>query len=111
MHTNDNCPPALRGLTAADQAFLDDYFGVCPHCEKTDGYVNAGSTHVFYCDEHKVSWIAGANLFSGWRDETEEEQRKKYKHIETHKRDPHLWVTVLAVILYFAIVTIVVLIR
>jgi hypothetical protein len=33
------------------------------------------------------------------------------RDIETHKRDPHLWVTVLAVILYFAIVTIVVLIR
>ena len=33
------------------------------------------------------------------------------RDIETHKRDPHLWVTVFALILYFAIVTIVVLIR
>ena len=33
------------------------------------------------------------------------------RDIETHKRDPHFWVTVLGVILYFAIVTIVVLIR
>jgi hypothetical protein len=33
------------------------------------------------------------------------------RDIETQKRDPHLWITVLAVILYFAIVTIVVLIR
>jgi hypothetical protein len=33
------------------------------------------------------------------------------RDIETHKRDPHLWVTVLALILYCAIVTIVVLIR
>jgi hypothetical protein len=33
------------------------------------------------------------------------------RDIETHKSDPHLWVTVLALILYFAIVTIVVLIR
>ena len=33
------------------------------------------------------------------------------RDIETHKRDPHLWVTVLALILYFVIVTIVVLIR
>ena len=33
------------------------------------------------------------------------------RDIETHKRDPHLWVTVLALILYCAIVMIVVLIR
>ena len=33
------------------------------------------------------------------------------RDIETHKRDPHLWVTVLALILYCAIVAIVVLIR
>jgi len=33
------------------------------------------------------------------------------RDIETQNRDPHLWITVLAVILYFAIVTIVVLIR
>ena len=33
------------------------------------------------------------------------------RDIETHKRDPHLWVTVLALVLYCAIVTILVLIR
>jgi hypothetical protein len=33
------------------------------------------------------------------------------RDIETQNRDPHLWITVLAVILYFAIVMIVVLIR
>jgi hypothetical protein len=36
---------------------------------------------------------------------------KLTRDIETQKRDPHLWVTVLALILYCAIVTIVVLIR
>jgi hypothetical protein len=33
------------------------------------------------------------------------------RDIETHARDPHLWVTVLALVAYCAIVTIVVLIR
>ena len=59
----------------------DDYFGVCPICHKTDGYVNVGRTHVFYCKEHKVSWCAGANLFSTWRYETEEEQREAWDKI------------------------------
>jgi hypothetical protein len=46
---------------------------------------------VFYCTEHRVSWIFGANLFSGWRDETEEEQREKYKLIEDFERVEPLW--------------------
>jgi glucose-6-phosphate-specific signal transduction histidine kinase len=33
------------------------------------------------------------------------------RDVETHERDPHLWVTVLGLILYFATVTIIVLIR
>lgn len=33
------------------------------------------------------------------------------RDIETHTRDPHLWVTVLALVAYCAIVTIIVLIR
>jgi hypothetical protein len=46
---------------------------------------------VFHCTEHRVSWIFGANLFSGWRDETEEEQREKYKLIEDFERVEPLW--------------------
>jgi hypothetical protein len=59
----------------------DDCFGLCPVCHKNDGYVNAGKTHVFYCKEHRVSWIAGTNLFSSWKQETEEEQRAIYNEI------------------------------
>jgi hypothetical protein len=54
----------------------DSYFGVCPHCHKTDGYVNVGREHVFLCHEHKVKWSGGSNLFSDWRRQTEEEQRQ-----------------------------------
>ena len=63
MSANENC---------------DDYFGLCPHCHQTDGYYNAGRNHWFFCREHKTKWWAGSNLFSSWRDETEEEQRKQY---------------------------------
>jgi hypothetical protein len=57
------------------------YFGLCPICHKTDGYLNAGQSHRFYCKEHKTSWLAGSNLFSDWRDQTEEEQRRKWAEV------------------------------
>jgi hypothetical protein len=56
----------------------DGYFGWCPHCRNNDGYLNVGRSHWFVCDEHKTKWCIGANLFSSWRDETEEEQRHLY---------------------------------
>ncbi len=46
-------------------------FGVCPKCQKSDGYMNIGREHWGLCDEHKICWHIGSNLFSGWKDETE----------------------------------------
>jgi hypothetical protein len=66
-------------MTTTTRPQADGYFGVCPICKNHDGYVNAGRTHVFVCDEHKVSWIAGANIFSDWREQTEDEQRQIYE--------------------------------
>jgi hypothetical protein len=61
------------------------YWGVCPTCHRTDGYINAGRTHIFFCREHRTRWIIGANLFSSWRDETEDEQRALYDQLEMGK--------------------------
>lgn len=44
----------------------------------------------FFCKEHKTKWLAGSNLFSSWRNQMEDDQRKIYdelcfgefKHIE-----------------------------
>ncbi len=58
----------------------DQYFGGCPHCGGQDGYLNLGRNHWFFCDRHKTTWCIGSNLFSGWRDETEEDWlRNEYK--------------------------------
>lgn len=54
---------------------VDNYFGGCPKCGKTDGYINIGRSHWFSCEKHKTKWCIGSNLFSSWKDETEEEQR------------------------------------
>jgi hypothetical protein len=50
----------------------------CPVCEEESPYVNAGRVHVGYCQPCGVSFIIGTNLFSSWRDETEDEQRAAY---------------------------------
>jgi hypothetical protein len=59
----------------------DPYFGVCPICRTADGYANVGRSHWFFCQEHQKKWCAGSNIFSDWRQETEEEQRKQYESI------------------------------
>ena len=53
-----------------------EYFGGCPHCGQTDGYVNVGREHWFVCDRHKTKWHVGSNLFSCWRHEDEETWRR-----------------------------------
>ena len=63
------------------QMKVPDYFGGCPQCGRNDGYVNVYKTHVFICREHKTQWKVGSNLFSSWRDQTEEEQRRIYDEI------------------------------
>jgi hypothetical protein len=60
---------------------IDGSFGLCPICHKVDGWANAGKAHVLYCKEHKKTWCIGANIFSSWRDQTEDEQRKIWKEI------------------------------
>jgi hypothetical protein len=64
---------------------VTDYFGGCPKCGRNDGLFNAGRAHWFVCHEHKVMWTVGTNLFSGWRDETEAEQREKWRRIEDYE--------------------------
>jgi hypothetical protein len=60
---------------------VDDYFGVCPVCKKHDGFINVGRSHWFFCKEHKIKWCAGSNIFSSWKEETEEEQLRIYDEI------------------------------
>jgi hypothetical protein len=60
---------------------FDAYFGTCPVCHKSDGFLNVGRSHWHYCKEHKTTWCSGSNLFSSWRNETEDEQRKLYDEV------------------------------
>jgi hypothetical protein len=51
----------------------ENYFGVCPICQRQNGYLNDGRDHWFVCDRHKTKWYVGSNLFSSWRHLTKEE--------------------------------------
>ena len=50
-----------------------NYFGSCPECGRAARYLNFHRDHWFVCDEHKVRWWGGSNMFSNWRYETEED--------------------------------------
>jgi hypothetical protein len=63
-------------LRNMDNKVVTNFFGGCPHCGRGDDYLNVGRSHWFVCREHKVKWLAGSNLFSSWREETEEDWRR-----------------------------------
>jgi hypothetical protein len=60
---------------------IDGYFGLCPTCKKTDGYLNVGRSHWFICKKHRVRWCIGFKVFSSWQDETESQQRREQEAI------------------------------
>jgi hypothetical protein len=68
---------------AARDAF--EHFGWCPECGKTDGYLNIGRAHYFYCDAHRTRWCVGSNLFSSWRHEDEATWERNAQHIEQYR--------------------------
>jgi len=43
--------------------------------------VNVGKGHWAFCSEHRKTWTIGSNLFSNWKDQTEDEQRARYDEI------------------------------
>ena len=70
----------------------DDYFGLCPRCHSTDGYVNFGRDHWFTCNTHRVRWWSGGNVFSSWKYESVEEQRKtRAKYGDYEEVEPYFY--------------------
>src|SRR5271154_7284635 len=57
------------------------WLGGCPLCHCNDGMIHIGPSHWVYCKTHKVNWTIGSNLFSSWRHQTEDEQRRIYHEL------------------------------
>jgi hypothetical protein len=84
----------MKGINMTEQSTPESeiqgqdipYFGSCPECGKTDGYINIGGNHWFVCDKHKTKWCAGFNLFSCWKDESEEIWQANAVKLEGYKK-------------------------
>jgi hypothetical protein len=59
------------------------YFGGCPLCGRTDGYINMAA-HWFVCDNHRTRWFIGTNLFSSWKNETEADWERGRQKLESY---------------------------
>lgn len=68
-----------------DGRYCDTYFGVCPTCELTDGYLNVGRAHFFVCHVHRVRWLIGDNLFSSWRFLSPDEWQANWDQIKEYE--------------------------
>lgn len=66
----------------------DKYFGACPECGSNDGYLNIGRAHFVLCDEHKLCWQVGENLFSSWRSETEDVWQENHRLLSIYREIP-----------------------
>ena len=60
----------------AEKSVSDRPLGGCPECGEMTGYRNIGCRHWGYCDAHKTAWPIGSNLFSGWRNEAEDDWQR-----------------------------------
>jgi hypothetical protein len=65
-------------------------------CHETDGYLNVGRDHWFFCEAHKTKWGAGAKLFSSSMVDTPDQQRAQQEKIgfmEFRRVEPHFQLT------------------
>ena len=69
------------------------HFGACPFCHEQSYYLNLRSDHWFVCDQHKLAWCVGSNLFSSWKYETEEDWEHNQKKLEAgyEPTSPAMW--------------------
>lgn len=64
----------------------ESYFGACPVCEQSDGYMNVGRHHYFVCHTHRKKWCAGSNLLSGWREEPASVHEENAAQLEAYEK-------------------------
>ncbi|MDE5452711.1 hypothetical protein GWE18_07460 [Bradyrhizobium sp. CSA112] len=62
----------------------ESYFGGCPICGKSSGFLNTGRSHWFFCHDHQTKWVIGSNLFSCWHEETEDDWNRNSKRLANY---------------------------
>lgn len=87
MRMNSKKCSGYYKMTKSTQVIRDDdnYFGHCPIPEHENYYLNIGRGHWMVCDECKIKWFIGANLFSSWREENKGTWRANAKRIKDYQ--------------------------
>jgi len=58
-------------------------FGCCPVCHNPGEIANIRKSHWMACSAHRLCWYVGMNLFSCWRDESEEIWERNAEMLDT----------------------------
>ncbi len=70
------------GMDRAPRVQEPGYFGGCPFCGGSRGYLNIGPQQWFFCEEHSTKWLVEENLFSSWKEESEEDWQRHTAQLE-----------------------------
>lgn len=63
-----------------------NYWGHCPFPEHENYFLNIGRGHWMVCDQCKIKWFIGSNLFGGsWRYENEQIWKANSEKIKYYK--------------------------
>ena len=57
--------------------------GGCPECGSEGRLLHVGRRQYKVCHDHRLAWLIGANLFSGWRDLSPEQHEANRRQIES----------------------------
>jgi hypothetical protein len=69
----------------------EHYFGHCPVPGHENHCLNIGRSHWMVCDQCKIKWLIGENLFRSWREEGQDiwkanaERITDYKEVNTKR--------------------------
>lgn len=70
------------------EQMVENYFGVCPTCGASPDYYNVGRDHFAACDEHRLVWHLGSNLFDSWRHESQHDWDANQKRLSDYRLVP-----------------------
>ncbi len=65
---------------------MTEQFGSCPVCgAEGQHYRNIYKQHFFFCEEHRMVWSIGCDLFSSWRHEDEGDWRAAWEKLKDYR--------------------------
>jgi hypothetical protein len=82
----DSIDTEIKSVDAALYS-ISEYDGSCPECGKAEAF-NIHKVNMAGCRKHKICWQVGINLYSGWRQESEERWKENADLLATFREIP-----------------------